>query len=99
LGFALIFGAARVVNLYHGTFYLLGAYLFATFSRPARFDLPEGAFWTLQILIIIYFIYFAARIVRDRKEVRMPLLKKVGNPALLVLIGEIPLLLLFLAPR
>lgn len=26
LGFALIFGAARVVNLYHGTFFMLGAY-------------------------------------------------------------------------
>lgn len=32
VGFALVFGVARVVNLFHGSFYTLGAYLTYTFS-------------------------------------------------------------------
>ncbi len=41
VGFALVFGAGRVLNLFHGGFFLLGAYLAFFFSRVA---LPfEGA--------------------------------------------------------
>lgn len=40
LGFALIFGAARIVNLYHGSFYMLGAYFaysFVSLGIPVGF--------------------------------------------------------------
>jgi branched-chain amino acid transport system permease protein len=38
VGFALIFGVARIVNLSHGAFYMLGAYV--TYALFAHFHLP-----------------------------------------------------------
>jgi branched-chain amino acid transport system permease protein len=46
LGFSIIFGVARVVNLAHGAFYMLGAYLMATFLEKG-----EGGHWYIISLV------------------------------------------------
>ncbi|HCL56736.1 MAG TPA: branched-chain amino acid ABC transporter permease [Spirochaetia bacterium] len=49
LGFALIFGAARVVNLYHGTFYMLGAYFTYSFYS---LSIPLGIAAILSLICV-----------------------------------------------
>src|SRR5262249_60097369 len=39
VGFTLIFGVARILNLAHGSFYALGAYLVYTFTANANLPL------------------------------------------------------------
>lgn len=51
LGFCLMFGVARVVNLYHGSYYLLGAYLYYTFSVAAGLPLALAALLSLASVV------------------------------------------------
>ncbi len=95
LGFALIFGAARVVNLYHGTFYMLGAYFFATFSNPEKFRFPAGWFWFLQIIVAVTFFYYLIKLFPARQGPEQGLPKRISSLVLIFFIGECPLLLLF----
>jgi len=95
LGFALIFGAARVVNLYHGTFYMLGAYLFATFSRTSQFHLPSAAFWIIQGFIIAFAVYYATRTIQERKAHNRSIPRKILLPAGVLSVAQFALLLLF----
>ena len=95
LGFALIFGAARVVNLYHGTFYMLGAYLFATFSKTSHFMLSPVAYWTLQVIIIVFFVFHVIRAVGEERVAKIYVFKKLALPIGVLLAAEFALLLLF----
>lgn len=51
LGFCLMFGVARVVNLYHGSYYLLGAYLYYTYSVLAGLPLALAALLSLATVV------------------------------------------------
>ena len=95
LGFALIFGAARVVNLYHGTFYMLGAYLFTTFSRTSQFHLPSVAYWILQVIIIACVVYYVVKAMRERRIEKIGIGKKISLPVGILLVAQVALLLLF----
>jgi branched-chain amino acid transport system permease protein len=95
LGFALIFGAARVVNLYHGTFYMLGAYLFATFSKTSQFSFPPIAYWILQIIIIAFVIYYVIRATGEKRVHKICIPKKISLPVGILLVAQLALLLLF----
>jgi branched-chain amino acid transport system permease protein len=95
LGFALIFGAARIVNLYHGTFYMLGAYLFATFANPAEFKFPFSAFLIVQLAIagIIGLAVYKSK--KSEENASKPFISKMKLPISVLLFLEVPLLLLF----
>ena len=95
LGFALIFGAARVVNLYHGTFYMLGAYLFATFSKTSQFHLPSAAYWIVQGLIIASAAYYVTKTVQERRAHKISVHGKILLPAGILTVAQCALLLLF----
>jgi len=49
VGFALIFGVARIINLAHTSFYMMGAYFLYYFGQ--RIDLPLGVSILLAILV------------------------------------------------
>lgn len=53
LGFSLMFGVARVVNLYHGSYYLLGAYFYYTYSVLAGLNLFVAALCSLASVVLI----------------------------------------------
>lgn len=76
LGFALIFGAARIVNLYHGTFYMLGAYLTYTFLT---IHIPLGLSSLLALLIVGVIGYGIFKLIEP--------IRKKGVAVLIVTIG------------
>lgn len=94
LGFALIFGAARVVNLYHGTFYMLGAYLFATFSKPSQFLLPSAAYWIFQGIIIACFASYATKAFTGRRGHKIKRPRQILLPVGILTVAQCALLLL-----
>src|SRR5580704_9248160 len=59
VGFTLIFGVARVLNLAHGSFYALGAYL--VYSLTAEAHLP---LWLAAILAVAFVALFGVLIER-----------------------------------
>ena len=95
LGFALIFGAARVVNLYHGTFYMLGAYLFATFANPSGYNFPVSAYIIVQIAVIGIIGYAFNKSRKASENISKPFIMKMKVPISVLIFLEIPLLLLF----
>jgi branched-chain amino acid transport system permease protein len=99
LGFALIFGAARVVNLYHGTFYMLGAYLFATFSRTSQFNFPAVGYWILQVIILAFLIYYLIKAIGEKGVHKICISKQLSLPVGILLVAQFALLLLFLRVR
>lgn len=59
LGFTLIYGVARVVNMAHGALFMLGAYVFFAFGPSGPFFGPSGVFQlnlSFQILLILAII-------------------------------------------
>lgn len=52
LGFCLMFGVARVVNLYHGSYYLLGAYCYYIYSTPLGLGLGVAAALALATVML-----------------------------------------------
>jgi|YelNatPaOPRAMG01_1025707.scaffolds.fasta_scaffold19047_1 branched-chain amino acid transport system permease protein len=65
IGFTLTFGAANILNLYHGTYYMLGAYfvyaLLSMFSIPLIFAV---IFSILIVMIIGVFLYYPIKILQ-----------------------------------
>ncbi|KYZ75812.1 hypothetical protein AXX12_11480 [Anaerosporomusa subterranea] len=53
LGFCLMFGVARIVNLYHGSYYLLGAYFYYVYSVFAGLPLLLAALTSLASVVAI----------------------------------------------
>lgn len=76
LGFALIFGAARIVNLYHGTFYMLGAYFTYSFYN---LGLPIVLASFLSLILVAAVGYGVFRLIEP--------IKKKGVAVLIVTIG------------
>lgn len=76
LGFALIFGAARIVNLYHGTFYMLGAYFTYSFYN---LGLPIVLASVLSLIVVAGVGYGVFKIIEP--------IRKKGVAVLIVTIG------------
>lgn len=76
LGFALIFGAARVVNLYHGSFYMLGAYL--TYSL-STLHIPLGIAAIIALIAVAIIGYGIFKLIEP--------IRKNGVAVLIVTIG------------
>lgn len=53
LGFCLMFGVARIVNLYHGSYYLLGAYFYYVFSVVFKLPLLLAAASSLVSVVVL----------------------------------------------
>ena len=53
LGFSLIYGVARMVNLYHGSYYLLGAYFYYVYSVPMKLPLALAALASLASVVAL----------------------------------------------
>ncbi len=60
VGFTLIFGVARVLNLAHGSFYALGAY--GTYFFTSRFDLPLWVAALVSVALVASFGVLVERI-------------------------------------
>jgi branched-chain amino acid transport system permease protein len=68
VGFTLIFGVAGIVNLSHGAFYMLGAYLAYTFMTLLNINVPLSALMAVAgvALIGMAIDYFGIRPLRER---------------------------------
>ncbi len=68
VGFTLIFGVAGIVNLAHGAFYMLGAYLAYTFMTLLHINVILSALMAVAIVALIGMAmdHFAIRPMRDR---------------------------------
>lgn len=68
VGFTLIFGVAGIINLSHGAFYMLGAYLAYTFMTLLKINVPLSALMAVAGVAVIGIIidYFGIRPLRDR---------------------------------
>lgn len=53
LGFCLMFGVARIVNLYHGSYYLLGAYFYYVYSVLIQLPLAAAALASLATVVVL----------------------------------------------
>ncbi len=68
VGFTLIFGVAGIVNLAHGAFYMLGAYLAYTFMTLLNINVPLSALMAVAgvALVGMAIDYFGIRPLRER---------------------------------
>jgi branched-chain amino acid transport system permease protein len=68
VGFTLIFGVAGIINLSHGAFYMLGAYLAYTFMTLLKINVPLSALMAVAgvALIGMAIDHFAIRPMRER---------------------------------
>jgi branched-chain amino acid transport system permease protein len=68
VGFTLIFGVAGIINLSHGAFYMLGAYLAYTFMTLLKINVPLSALLAVGgvALIGMAIDHFGIRPLRDR---------------------------------
>jgi len=68
VGFTLIFGVAGIINLSHGAFYMLGAYLAYTFMTLLKFNVPLSALMAVAgtSLIAMLIDRFGIRPMRER---------------------------------
>ena len=53
VGFTLIFGVAGIINLSHGAFYMLGAYLAYTFMTLLHINIPLSALMAVAVVALI----------------------------------------------
>jgi branched-chain amino acid transport system permease protein len=53
VGFTLIFGVAGIINLAHGAFYMLGAYLAYTFMSVMKINVPLSALMAVVVTAVI----------------------------------------------
>lgn len=67
VGFTLIFGVAGIINLSHGTFYMLGAYLAYTFMTILEINVPLSALMAVTGTALIGMLIdrFAIRFMRE----------------------------------
>lgn len=68
VGFTLIFGVAGIVNLSHGAFYMLGAYLAYTFMTLLKINVPLSALMAVAAVAVVGMAidYFGIRPMRER---------------------------------
>ncbi len=68
VGFTLIFGVAGIINLSHGAFYMLGAYLAYTFMTLLNINVPLSALMAVAgvALVGMGIDYFGIRPLRER---------------------------------
>jgi branched-chain amino acid transport system permease protein len=68
VGFTLIFGVAGIVNLSHGAFYMLGAYLAYTFMTILKINVPVAALMAVAGVAAVGMAidYFGIRPMRER---------------------------------
>jgi branched-chain amino acid transport system permease protein len=68
VGFTLIFGVAGIVNLSHGAFYMLGAYLAYTFMTLLKINVPLSALMAVVVVALVGMAidYFGIRPLRER---------------------------------
>ncbi len=68
VGFTLIFGVAGIINLSHGAFYMLGAYLAYTFMTLMKINVPLSAAMAVAGVALVGVIvdHFGIRPLRDR---------------------------------
>ena len=68
VGFTLIFGVAGIVNLSHGAFYMLGAYLAYTFMTILKINVPLAAIMSVAGVAAVGMVidYFGIRPMRER---------------------------------
>jgi len=68
VGFTLIFGVAGIINLSHGAFYMLGAYLAYTFMTLLNINIPLSALMAVAgvALVGMAIDYFGIRPLRER---------------------------------
>ena len=68
VGFTLIFGVAGIINLSHGAFYMLGAYLAYTFMTLLKINVPLSALMAVAgvALIGMAIDHFGIRPMRER---------------------------------
>jgi branched-chain amino acid transport system permease protein len=89
VGFSLIFGAARVINLAHTAFYMLAAYLIYTFASLLGLNLPLSIFLSIAAVTIIGVLTYKLVIDRVRGHETTAL---IATLALAIIIQEIMLL-------
>jgi len=53
VGFSLIFGVAGIINLSHGSFYMLGAYLAYTFMTVLGINVPLSALMAVALTVLV----------------------------------------------
>ena len=83
VGFTLIFGVARILNLAHGSFYALGAY--GAYFFTAQFKLPLLAAALLSIALVAVFGIFVERVlVRPMRKSQLAVLMITLAVALVV---------------
>jgi branched-chain amino acid transport system permease protein len=68
MGFSLIFGVARIVNLAHTAFYMLAAYLIFSLSVAAGLNLPLSIILAILIVTIVGTISYRTVIARVRQH-------------------------------
>lgn len=78
LGFCLMFGVARVVNLYHGSYYLLGAYLYYTYGVLVGLPLILSALCTLATVVLIAIVLDQYMISRVRHSATTVMILTLG---------------------
>lgn len=68
VGFTLIFGVAGIINLSHGAFYMLGAYLAYTFMTLLKINIPMSAFMAVGVTALVGILIdrFGIRPMRER---------------------------------
>jgi len=68
VGFTLIFGVAGIINLSHGTFYMLGAYLAYTFMTMYKINVPMSALMAVGVTALVGILIdrFGIRPMRER---------------------------------
>jgi branched-chain amino acid transport system permease protein len=68
VGFTLIFGVAGIINLSHGAFYMLGAYLAYTFMTLLKINVPLSALMAVAGVALIGMVidHFGIRPMRER---------------------------------
>ena len=68
VGFTLIFGVAGIINLSHGTFYMLGAYLAYTFMTLWKINVPLSALMAVGVTALVGILIdrFGIRPMRER---------------------------------
>lgn len=78
LGFCLTLGVARVVNLFHGSYYMLGAYFYYIYSVPLGWPLALAAAASLATVVVLAVILDRLIIDRVRNEATTVMILTLG---------------------
>ncbi len=69
IGFTLTFGIARIVNLYHGTYYMLGAYFVFVFYSIAGIPLIVSVLLSIfMVMVVAVIIYYPIKKLKKYEE-------------------------------